>query len=62
MKKDKVKIGIVGTGFGGSVHLPAFQMCENAELIAICGRDHEKVDKLASKYDINHKFVGFFKK
>ncbi len=59
MKKDKVKIGVVGTGFGGSVHLPAFQMCENAELIAICGRDHEKVDLLASKYDINHKCVDY---
>ena len=59
MKKDKVKVGVVGTGFGGSVHLPAFQMCENAELIAICGRDHGKVAQLASKYDINHKCVDY---
>ena len=59
MGKEKVKIGVVGTGFGGFVHVPAFKMCENAKLVAICGRNKEKVDHLASKYDIQYKFTDY---
>ena len=57
--KEKVKVGIVGTGFGGFVHLPAFQMCENAELVAVCGRDEGKVNQLALKYNIQHRFNDY---
>ena len=59
MKNNIVKVGVVGTGFGGFTHLPAFQMCPNAEVIALCGRNEEKVDSLSKRFKIQHTFNDY---
>ena len=59
MSEKIVKVGIVGTGFGGFTHIPAFNMCPNAQVIAICGRDKDKTDSLAKKYNIKKTYYDY---
>ena len=34
MAGDKLRIGVIGTGFGTLVQIPAFQLCEDTEVVA----------------------------
>lgn len=51
-KKRKIRVGVLGLGFGELVHIPAFQMCPDAEIVAICGKTKEKADRIAQKHKI----------
>lgn len=48
----KIKIGIIGTGVGIRTHLKGFRLCENAEVLAICGSSKSRSQEFAEKYDI----------
>ena len=50
---SKIKVGIIGTGFGSKVHLPAFTDHTDFEPVVICGRNSEKGTKIAQDYNIN---------
>ena len=50
---SKIKVGIIGTGFGSKVHLPAFTDHVDYEPVIICGRNSEKAGKIAQDYNIN---------
>lgn len=41
-KQKLIKIGIVGTGFGERVHVPAFRLCEGCKVEAICSSTPQK--------------------
>ncbi len=47
-----INIGIIGTGFGGKIHLPGFQKIKGARVLAIAGRDLKKTKELAKKYKV----------
>lgn len=47
-------VGIIGTGFGQTVHLPAFQHHNKFEVISIAGRNEEKAMKIAQTAGIEH--------
>lgn len=49
---SRVKIGIIGTGVGIRTHLKGFRLCENAEIIAICGSSKARSEEFAEKYNI----------
>ncbi len=49
---SKVKIGIIGTGVGIRTHLKGFRLCENAEILAICGSSKARSQEFAEEYDI----------
>jgi predicted dehydrogenase len=49
---SKVKIGIIGTGVGIRTHLSGFKLCEDAEVIAICGRSKTRSQEFAEKHKI----------
>lgn len=59
MKKNKINIGIVGTGFGGFTHIPAFQFSDNCQVLALYGRNKTKTSNLAKKYDIKYSFDDY---
>lgn len=42
---EKINIGIIGTGFGENVHLPAFSLCDKFSVQGIVSRDPEKSEK-----------------
>ena len=48
-----VKIGIIGAGFMGGIHLNACKMIENAEVVAIVDSDEERGKELAKKVGAN---------
>ncbi|MHA2172259.1 MAG: Gfo/Idh/MocA family protein [Candidatus Kariarchaeaceae archaeon] len=47
-------VGIIGTGFGTKVHLPALQAHQDFEVISIAGRNPEKTATIAKEAGINH--------
>lgn len=49
---SKIKIGIIGTGVGIRTHLKGFQLCENAEILAICGSCKTRSQEFAERYNI----------
>jgi predicted dehydrogenase len=49
------KVGIIGTGWGTRVQVPAFRRA-GLEVVAIAGRDRDKTDALAKKLQVEHAF------
>ena len=54
MKDEKIGIGLIGTGFARSAQAPAFQLCDGAELAAVCSGQHENAVKVAAEFNIKH--------
>ncbi|MGI0481887.1 Gfo/Idh/MocA family protein [Geminocystis sp. CENA526] len=50
--ENKIKVAIVGTGFGKQIHLPAFQIHPRTEVTAIYHRDLNKARSIAQEYNI----------
>ncbi len=48
------KVGIIGTGFGAKVHLPAFQSHQEFEVEIIAGRDPDKTQGIAKAAGISY--------
>ena len=52
--KDKVGIGIIGTGFARRVQIPAFLRCEAAEIVSVASAHRENAESAAREYGIAH--------
>ncbi len=50
-KKTTIGVGIVGTGFGRTTHLPAFQACARAKVVAIASEHRENAERIARELD-----------
>jgi predicted dehydrogenase len=51
--KKTLKIGLIGVGAAAQVnHIPALMKVEGLELVALCDRDPEKVQRVAQKFGI----------
>lgn len=48
-----LKIGVIGTGFIGDLHLSCFKKIADAEVIGIVEKNENKRTKISKKYDIN---------
>jgi len=46
----KIKVGIIGTGLMGSFHADNLSKINNAELVAVCDIDKNKVDNCAARF------------
>lgn len=49
---SQIKVGIIGTGFGSKVHLPAFTDHPDFEPVILCGRNAEKGEAIAKEYNV----------
>ena len=49
---SKIRIAIVGTGFGQAIHLPAFKHHTRTEIAAVYHRDLDKAKAIADAHDI----------
>ncbi len=58
MTRDSLRIGVVGVGFGASVHIPAFQS-EGIEVVAVCSRRQERAAETAEKFGIKNVFTDY---
>jgi predicted dehydrogenase len=55
--KEKVGIGIIGTGFARRVQIPGFLACEGAEIVSVSSGRRENAEATAKEFGINH-FTG----
>lgn len=52
--KEKIRIGLIGTGFARTVQIPAFQKIEGAEVVSIASAHLEKAEKTAKDFNVPH--------
>lgn len=58
MSKRKVKVAIVGLGFGAEF-IPIYLRHPNAEMYAICQRDQKKLDAVGDAFGIAKRYTDF---
>jgi predicted dehydrogenase len=51
-----MRIGVIGTGFGARVHIPAYQL-EGLDVVAVCARRPESARDAAERFGIPHAFA-----
>lgn len=59
MSGSKIRVGILGTGFGASVQLPAFIGLPDAEVIGIASHDPKRSKELQAKHNLPRAFTSF---
>ena len=52
MEKSKVRIGVVGLGIWGQMHLAAYRQHASAEIVAVCDINEKLARDTSAKYDI----------
>lgn len=52
----RLRVGVVGTGFGAQVQIPAFQAHERAEVVAVASGTPGKAARVAARFGIRHVF------
>jgi myo-inositol 2-dehydrogenase / D-chiro-inositol 1-dehydrogenase len=59
MTKDKVKVGLVGSGFISAIHADALKRCQGAELTAVASPTPGKAEAFARQHGIAHHFSDY---
>lgn len=52
--KDRVGVGIIGTGFARRVQIPAFQACKHAKVVSVASGSIDNAQATAAEFDIPH--------
>jgi predicted dehydrogenase len=56
----QIQIGVVGTSWwADAAHLPLFKADSRVEITAICGRNRERAQEMATKYDIHTVYTDY---
>ena len=58
MSIENPKVAIIGLGFGAEF-IPIYQRHPNAEIVAICQRNEENLNKVADEYGIEKRFTDY---
>ncbi len=53
-----LRIGVIGVGFGATVHIPAFRS-EGVEVVAVCASRQERAEEAAQRFDIPNAFSDY---
>ena len=54
LMKEKIGIGMIGTGFARTVQIPAFQQINGAKIVSIASARLEKAEAAAKEFNIAH--------
>jgi predicted dehydrogenase len=58
--KDCVRVGVIGTSwYADLAHLPRLKSHPRCKLAAVCGRNRERADEMAAKYDVNAVYTNY---
>jgi predicted dehydrogenase len=49
---ETLRIGVIGVGFGSTVHIPGFQSEEGIEVVAVCARRDERAREAAQRFAV----------
>ena len=52
--KEKVRIGMIGTGFAKTVQIPAFQKIAGAEIVSVASAHSANAERVARDFNIGH--------
>ena len=58
MSTKKIRVAIVGLGFGAEF-IPIYKKYPNAELVALCKRNEEKLNEIADAFDIPKRYTSY---
>ena len=58
MEMNKVRVGIVGLGFGAEF-IPIYQQHPHAEVYAICRRDEVELNRIGDAFGIEKRFTDY---
>jgi UDP-N-acetylglucosamine 3-dehydrogenase len=56
---EKVRVGVIGIGWFGEMHVCAYQGVANAEVSAICTRTQSRLAEIAAKYGIRKTYTDY---
>ncbi|GHO78338.1 oxidoreductase [Ktedonobacter sp. SOSP1-85] len=60
MRESRVGVGVIGLGgISNSVHLPGLKRCEQAEIIALCDDNAERLKRVAQEYHVSNTFTEY---
>lgn len=60
MRESKVGVGVIGVGgISSYVHLPGLRVCPQAEIVALCDNDGERLQQRAAQYNVAHTFTAY---
>src|SRR5919198_2662382 len=51
-ESKRFRVGVIGTGFGATVHVPAFKAAHDFEVVAIVSRRRENAERVAREHAI----------
>ena len=54
-----VRVGVIGTSSAQAYHLPSLQAHPGAAVVAICGRNRERAQKVAERFEIPEVFTDY---
>ncbi|MDQ3045052.1 MAG: Gfo/Idh/MocA family oxidoreductase, partial [Chloroflexota bacterium] len=54
-----IRVGVIGTGFGAAVHIPALQYLPETEVVAVCSRRADRANAVAARHDIASAVTDF---
>ncbi|HEY5315059.1 MAG TPA: Gfo/Idh/MocA family oxidoreductase [Pirellulales bacterium] len=58
MSQRKIKVAIVGLGFGAEF-IPIYKRHPHAQLVALCQRNHDKLEQLADAFEVPQRYTDF---
>jgi predicted dehydrogenase len=56
---DTLRVGVVGLGYAGTTHLTSFLGMPGVEVIALAGKEADRLDALGAMYEIPHLFADW---
>jgi predicted dehydrogenase len=59
MKNGKIGFGLVGTGMAGLIHAREFPFVPDAELVAVCSRNKDKVRAFAEEFGVKRWYTDY---
>src|SRR5579859_5984015 len=60
MRESRVGVGVIGLGgISNAVHLPGLKLCEQAEIVALCDNDPDRLKQVAQEYQIAETFAEY---
>lgn len=60
MHNSRVRVGVVGVGgISNSVHLPGLKLCPQADIVALCDSNTERLQQCAQTYNVKQTFTSY---
>ena len=57
IESGPIRVGVLGTGFGAAVHIPALRHLPDTEVVAVCSRHAERAERVAAEHGIPATFT-----